>query len=180
MSFSFFHVRYHYHCAKHLRALKQGYTGEHLCLIYFLTRGPSTSASWNKLHSSETDVVRLNVPDIRGCHLHSTSAGSPFGARRQYSAQTMHIQSALPLHAVCTCSHSGKMCTFIKDKRYNVQTVLLLLLKYLVKVWGERFLNSLRKVNGLWKGNPAVKFSGVTIAIPKPFQVNAQDRRQGK
>lgn len=48
------------------------------------------------------------------------------------------------------------------------------------KVWGECSFKNLKDVKGFWKGNPAIKFSSVTMAIPKPFQVHAQDTRQGE
>lgn len=64
-------------------------------------------------------------------------------------------------------------------KKYNIRIVDRKS-KYLGKICAERPFNDLNRVKHFWKGNFAIKLSGVTTATSKAFQVNAQNRRQGQ
>lgn len=67
----------------------------------------------------------------------------------------------------------------VNDRGCNVQ-IINRNQQYLDKVRRECFADSLGKVKGFWKGNRAVKFSGTNANISKPFQVCAQNVRQGE
>lgn len=68
-----------------------------------------------------------------------------------------------------------------KKKKLNVRMTYRTEHHLCGKVWQERASCSLGEVKGLWEGDRAVELSGAAAAAaPKPFQVHAQDSRQGE